>query len=134
MHRHAMIVFVIATGIAAGCGSGKFATKGHVLKDGSPLKIDRDDMVRVVLVPLPEDGSRPKDYYVAEFNPENSTFLVKGKDGQGMPPGKYRVAVEHLQGRKDLLKGQFGPDNSPFVVTINRASDEITVDVAKTKR
>jgi hypothetical protein len=127
------MVFAVAF-LAAGCaGTGKFATKGVVLKDGSPLKIGQDDIVRILLVPLPEDGSKPKDCYVAQFNADNSTFVVKGKDGEGIPPGKYRVAIEQLQGRKDMLKGAFGYDNSPFVCTIGSASDEITVDIGKTK-
>jgi hypothetical protein len=135
MHRMTWggLVFVAAL-LAGGCaGTGKLATRGVVLKDGSPLKIGQDDIVRILLVPLPDDGSKPKDCYVAQFYPDNSTFVVKGKDGEGMPPGKYRVAVEQLQGRKDVLKGAFGYDNSPFVCTIGSANDEITVDVGKAK-
>jgi hypothetical protein len=134
MHRLALFGLVLAVSLtAAGCGSGKWNIKGVVLKDGAPLKIGQEDVVRVVLVPLPEDGSKPQDYYVAQFNPDNSTFVVKGKDGQGMPAGKYRVAVEQLQARKDLLKGAFGYDNSPLVCTVQSSSDQITVDVGSAK-
>jgi len=131
MHRLFLLGSAVALLAVVGCSSGKFTTRGTVLKDGAPIKIGQDEMLRVMLVPMPEDGSNPKDYYVAEFRPEDSTFRVKGKDGQGMPPGKYRVALELLQGRKDLFGGAFGPENSPHVVTIQSASDQITVDVGR---
>ena len=75
MRRMAVVGLILAVcAIVAGCRSGKWNTKGVVLKDGAPLKTAQDDVVRVVLVPLPEDGSKPQDYYVAEFNSGNSTI------------------------------------------------------------
>jgi hypothetical protein len=117
-----------------GCGgSGTYQTRGRVLKGGAPLTAVEPDFVRVVLVPLPEDGKKALDWYVAEFNGSDGTFTVKGKDGKGMPPGKYRVALEHMKGRKDAFKGAFDAERSPFVVSVQSASDEITVDVDKAK-
>src|SRR5580704_18529027 len=89
---------------AFGCGgSGSYQTRGRVLKGGAPLTVVEPDFVRVVLVPLPEDGKKALDWYVAEFNGSDGTFTVKGKDGKGMPPGKYRVSLEHMKGRKDAF-------------------------------
>jgi hypothetical protein len=126
-------VFVTALVVAGCTGSGKMNTKGVILKDGGPLKVGPEDVVRVVLVPMPEDGSNPHTLFAAEFNPDKSTFIVKGPDGRGMPPGKYRVAVELLQGRKDVFKGAFSSENSPLICTIQSSSDEIKVDVGKGK-
>jgi hypothetical protein len=132
MRKWAQLTAALAAALlAAGCSRGTFNTRGTVLKDGQPIKVTEDQALRILLVPMPEDGSQPKDYYVAEFQASDSTFRVRGKDGKGMPPGKYRVALELLENRKDLLKGAFGPDNSPHVVTIQSGSDEITVDVGK---
>ncbi len=118
--------------LTAGCGGPNlFQTRGRVLKDGSPLSLGPDEVVRVTLVPVPEGGARVTDVYSANFNPKDSSFRVAGKDGRGMPPGKYRVAVEHLRQRRDLLKGAFDLDRSPFIRDIRSAGDEITVDLAK---
>jgi hypothetical protein len=115
---------------ALGCGnSGTYQTRGRVLKGGAPLTVAEPDFMRVVLVPLPEDGKKVLDWYVAEYNGSEGTFIVKGKDGKGMPPGKYRVALEHVKGRKDAFKGAFDAERSPFVVSVSSASDVITVDV-----
>ena len=117
-----------------GCGgSGSYQTRGRVLKGGAPLTVAEPDFVRVVLVPLPEDGTKVLDWYVAEFNGSDGTFIVKGKDGKGMPPGKYRVALEHMQGRRDAFKGAFDAERSPFIVRVQSASDEIMVDLDKAK-
>lgn len=118
-----------AAALVAGCSRGTFNTRGTVLKDGRPIKVEEGQALRILLVPMLEDGSQPKDYYVAEFQASDSSFRVCGKYVKGMPPGKYRVALELLQNRKDLLGGAFGPENSPHVVTIQSNGDEITVDV-----
>jgi hypothetical protein len=127
--------FIVLAVVLAGCATdGKLNTKGVVLKDGAPLKIGPDDSLRVILVPIPEDGGRPMTLYAGEFNADNSTFIVKGPDGHGMPPGKYRVAVEHMRARKDLFNGAFSTEKSPFIVTIQNSTDEITVDVGQAKK
>jgi hypothetical protein len=119
--------------MAAGCGSGKLRTRGRVLNNGAPLVPAEGDIVRVTFVPLPEGGGRAMDFYTARFNPADGTFEAAGKDGQGVPPGKYRIAVEHLRKRRDLLKGAFDAERSPFVREISSSSEELTLDLAKPK-
>ena len=68
---------------------------------------------------------------------EDGSFDVPGVDGDGIPPGKYRVALILRPGRdrsekaqdpkakkadpdKDYLNGEFGPENSPIVREITR--------------
>jgi hypothetical protein len=41
------------------------------------------------------------------------------------------VAVEHLRQRRDVLRGAFDLDRSPFIREIRNASDEITIDLAR---
>jgi hypothetical protein len=123
---------VVVAVLTAGCGgSGLYRTRGRILRDGTPLHTEADDTVRVTLVPIPEGGARVTDVYIANFDPKDSSFRVSGKDGKGMPPGKYRVAVEHLRQRRDLLKGAFDLDRSPYVRDVRSAGDEITIDLAK---
>jgi hypothetical protein len=133
MRRLTWLSLALAAGLVVlGCGGDKkFATRGKVLKDGEPLKVGGDELVRVMFVPMPEDGSKAQDFFVATFNPDDSTFTAKGKDGLGIPPGKYRVSVEYMKGRKDAFNGAFDAVNSPFVFTIASSSDEVVVDVGK---
>jgi hypothetical protein len=78
-----------------------------------------------------DGGGRAMDFYAATVNPDDASFQVAGKDGKGVPPGKYRVVVEHLRQKKDLLKGEFDALKSPFVFDIDQRTGELTLDVAR---
>jgi hypothetical protein len=118
--------------LVSGCSSdGKLRTRGKILKGGIPYVAEETDIVHVTFVPIPEGGARPMDYHIAAFNKADGTFVASGKDGKGVPPGKYRIAIEHLRQRKDLLNGAFGTENSPFVREVKSGSDVLTLDISK---
>jgi hypothetical protein len=133
------LALFLLTGIAfstllTGCGgSGKLQTKGRLLKNGAPYLPPEGDIVRVMFVPIPEGKEKVTDFHMADFNPEDGTFQAAGKDLKGVPPGKYRIAVEHLHRRADIFKGAFDAERSPFVHDVNRSTEEIVIDLAKTK-
>jgi hypothetical protein len=106
-------------------------TKGRVLKDGAPFLPGEGEFVRVTFVPIPEPDKLVEDYYVAQYNGKNGTFEVAGKDLRGMPPGKYRVAIELDKRRSDQLGGQFSAESSPFVFDVDARTREIVIDLAK---
>jgi hypothetical protein len=115
--------------LAAGCGGDKLRTRGRVWKGGQPLLPKEDESVRVTFVPILPDGKPPSDHYFAEFNPADGTFQSAGKDKKGMPPGKYRVAVEFKQQKRDVLGGKFDENRSPFVFDIDSQTPEIVIDL-----
>ncbi len=133
MRRSVLTVVVpLLAVLVLGCGGdSRLRTKGQVVKDGAPYSVEENDIVRVTFVPLPEEGGRVLDWHVATFNKTDGTFVASGKDGKGVPPGKYRIAVEHLHSRKDMLNGAFGPENSPFVREVKSSADNLTLDLAK---
>src|SRR5438067_2358897 len=113
---------ILCLGMVVGCsrGDGKLKVTGTVLKGGAPLKVPEEEYVRVTFFPVTPDGGPPKNTYAADFNRGSGTFRATGGDGKGIPPGKYRVAVEHLKNGGDALKGAFDGDRSPFVFEIDR--------------
>jgi hypothetical protein len=115
--------------LAAGCGDGKLRTKGRLLKGGQPCVPAEGESFNVTFVPIPPDGKPPVDYYFAAFDPSDGTFRPAGKDGKGMPPGKYRVAVEHMKGKRDLLGGRYDAERSPFVFDVDAGTSEIAIDL-----
>jgi hypothetical protein len=117
--------------LVAGCGEVKLRTSGRVMKDGQPLVPKDGESVRVTFVPLPPDGSPPADHYFAEFNPADGTFHSSGKDRKGMPPGKYRVAVEYKRNKQDVFNGKFDENRSPYVFDIDAHTTEIVIDLDK---
>src|SRR6476469_6538313 len=105
-----------------GCSRGdKLQITGKVMKAGAPLTVPEDEYVRITFFPVTEGGP-PKNTYAASYNGKDGTFRAIGGDGQGIPPGKYRVAVEHEKNRRDLLKGAFDGDRSPFTFDIDRGT------------
>ena len=117
--------------LAAGCGSGMLKTKGRVTKSGEPLVLKPGEDVCLYFYPLNADGTLGKTVFPAYFNAADSTFQVTGNDRNGMPPGKYRVAVEHTVNKKDLLKGAYDMMKSPYVFDVDSKTKEIVIDLDK---
>jgi hypothetical protein len=51
----------------------------------------------------------------------------------GMPPGKYKIIVEHLRHRADIFKGAFDADHTPFTCEVHGSGDEVVIDLAQKK-
>jgi hypothetical protein len=115
--------------LTAGCGDGRLQTQGRLVKDGQPLIPKDGEAVRVTFVPILPDGKPPRDHYHAVFNPADGTFQSAGKDRKGMPPGKYRVAVEYKKNRQDVFAGKFDENKSPFVFDVDVGTKEIVIDL-----
>jgi hypothetical protein len=80
-------------------------------------------------VPILPDGKPPADHYFAVFNPADGTFQSGGKDLKGMPPGKYRVAVEYKKNKQDVFEGQFDENRSPYVFDVDGGTTEVVIDL-----
>jgi hypothetical protein len=124
-------VLVGAALAVSGCGPTMYQTKSRLLKDGVAPKVTEDTTVRIAFVPMTEGGP-PMDFYAATYNAGDGTFQVAGKDGRGVPPGKYRVTVEFQNAkRKDMLNGAFNAVKSPFVFVIDSSTKELVLDLDK---
>jgi hypothetical protein len=127
-----LLMFVLLGLLASGCGgTTKYATRGRILKGGQPFHPPADETMRVTLVPIRDDAGQVTDWYAANYNAHDGTFTASGPDGKGVPPGKYRVCVEQLRNRNDVLRGALFGDKSPYIREIKKSSDEITIDLDK---
>jgi hypothetical protein len=87
-----------------------------------------------------------KEPYAAVFDPETSSFRVPGPEGNGIPPGKYRVSIVQKRTREalgtldktahkavdreeDLFQNRYSPDASLIVRQIDH-SEDLTIDLA----
>jgi hypothetical protein len=132
MPRLLTVIAVALTFFAAGCGGdGLLRTQGKLLKDGKPFVANEGEYIHVIFVPIRSDGKPPENHYVAEVDQSTGEFKPAGAQLKGMPPGKYRVAIELMKKRKDLLKGKFDEVNSPFVVDVDKDTKEIVIDLDK---
>lgn len=129
--RHALITLAVfgLCILITGCGDGRLRTKGQLLKSGQPFIPPEGQYIEITFVPIPPDGKPATDYYFAEVDQTTGTFRPAGKDLKGMPPGKYRVAVELMKKKKDQLGGKFDTMRSPFVFEVDSQTKEIVIDL-----
>jgi hypothetical protein len=128
------LALVVAVGCVAiaGCGGdARLNAKGRVLRDGQPFTVPADDHVRVTFYQLTPEGTTGKNSYAAAFNNADGTFTAVGPDGRGIPPGKYRVCVEHLHKRNDMFRGAYNTDTTPFVFDIGGKAKELVIELDK---
>jgi hypothetical protein len=131
--RRISLAFILCFCSIAGCGKsdGKLNVTGKVVRGGAPLKVPEEEYVRVTFFPVTTDGGPPKNTYAASFNRADGTFRALGGDGHGIPPGKYRLAVEHVKKGGDALKGAYDGDRSPLVFEIDRSTKPLVIDLDK---
>ncbi|HJZ57676.1 MAG TPA: hypothetical protein VKE74_22100 [Gemmataceae bacterium] len=129
MRRISVVTVAALCLLGAGCGDGMLRTRGRVLQGGQPLIAKDGETLEVMFVPIPPDGKPPTDFYYAEVDQATGTFRPAGKNGKGMPPGKYRVAVELMKKKKDQFGGKFDAEKSPFVFDVDAKTPEIVIDL-----
>ncbi len=130
---HCVVLGLICLVAMTGCsGDGKLNIKGRVIKNGAALKLPEKEFVRVTFFPVTTNGRPPTNTYIAAYDPEDGTFEAVGPDGHGIPPGKYRIAIEHNRQKKDLLRGAYDGDHSPFVFEVDANTKELVLDMDKT--
>ena len=149
---HLLLAFLIAPLAGSlGCSGGNTVwITGKLLKGGTPYAPPQDQLVTVAFVALEVQDPSGKtvqsgEPYLAEYDPAGGTFTVPGPDRQGIPPGKYRVAVTQRmkrealdalkQGTKkrvnretDMLADRFGLTTSPILREV-KTSQEVTIDL-----
>jgi hypothetical protein len=119
--------------LLAGCGGpALIQPRGRLLKGGAPLPLKDSEHVTIFFVPVVAEGRpHPGENYAARYNRADGTFQATGKDGKGLPPGKYKVTVGHFRRKTDLLDGAFSAANTPFVHDLDARSGEIVLDLAR---
>lgn len=142
-------VAALVSVVLAGCGSGEstVVASGKVLEGGSAVAIpeyeEGENCLEVEFFPLDDSGSLAASAAsFAAYVQEDGSFEMTGDMGEGIPPGKYRVAVRQLgegeEDEDDEDEGEsrpagpwakFDKENSPFVFDV--PGDEIVIDLSK---
>src|SRR5262245_35427568 len=134
MHPRQMMFSLLVLGLfALGCGdSSHIKAKGRIVKGGQPYLAPEGEGFRVFFVPLEVRKDDHYDSYAAEYDPQDGSFCVQGKDGRGLPAGKYRVDLQLMKSKEDLLSGKLMGKKSPMILEVTDGDDVvINLDEAK---
>jgi hypothetical protein len=111
-----------------GCGGGSniSSISGKIVKDGQPFKLSEKGVFTITF--LPDGGGNG---FGPDWKPDG-TFVLYGPERKGVPPGKYKVAVEAYDPYPgpDLLKGEFKQAKTPIVKELS-GNTPIEIDVSK---
>jgi hypothetical protein len=131
MHPRQIALFLLVLGLfASGCGdSSRIKAKGRIVKGGQPYLAPEGEGFRVFFVPLEVPDGKHYDSYAAEYNSEDGSFLVQGKDGKGLPPGKYRVDLQLMKSKEDLLNGKLMGKKSPYTIEVTNSGYDLIIDL-----
>jgi len=113
----------------SGCGAANVKPSGKVVKGGEPFVLGEKGMFVMSLIP----ESDAKTNYAVETKPDG-TFTVVGPARNGVPPGKYKVAVEAMDPydkKVDKLGGKFTAAKTSLLVEVKGEKDALVVDVGK---
>jgi hypothetical protein len=94
--RNLFPVVAVLVVVVAGCSSGPrlVTVKGQLLYNKKPLPVSEKMGVSVTFIAV-DAGENPAMFSAdpAAFNHEDSTFVITGREGRGIPVGKYRIAI-----------------------------------------
>jgi hypothetical protein len=123
----ALVVLAGTCLVLPGCGAGA-SVSGHLTNNGQPLQLSARGLIQVTFIP---QGDQSGNTYSADVNPDGA-FRVVGKEGKGLPPGTYKIAVQAFDPypSKDVLKGQFAAWKTHIVRDIT-GSTTLDLDLAK---
>jgi hypothetical protein len=157
MSRTPGVLMVMSVVCLAGCGSGhNIWVTGMLQKGGEMYKPPDDHKLALYFCPMPGEASATPtgDVEMADYDPRDGSFTVPGREGNGIPPGKYRIAVVETLRREaldqlkeaskpkhrgqqqltrddtNLLEASFGEKTSPFVRDLT-TSTKLTLDMSK---
>jgi hypothetical protein len=152
--RLSILLIAFGAGLA-GCGesSNTVWVKGRLLKGGARYVPPQGHVIELTFVASeienPDGQFAPSsEPFDADYNDDEGTFFVPGRQGRGIPRGKYRVAVTQRMLREafdaarpkakpgekeitretDFLGGRFPPSSSPIVREI-RGATELVIDL-----
>jgi hypothetical protein len=123
--------------IFSGCGAPPTDTvpvSGRLTNNGQPLAVKGRELglgyIELHFYRIHEDGTVDKDPADAAVE-ESGEFSVRGRDGGGLPPGKYKITVRQLDPApdNDKLGGRFSFENTPLVREVT--DEPILIDLAR---
>jgi hypothetical protein len=153
MRRSRVVLALLIAPLAAlpGCGSGDTVwASGRLVKGGDPYVAPPDQSLQVTFISTDATAGKAGEYG-ADVDQAKGTFVLSGAEGQGIPPGKYRVVItqklrreafdaaraksrskKRLDREDDTLGGRFGAASSTVILReVKPGGGEMVIDLDK---
>ena len=155
MSRTPGMLMVMSLVCLAGCGSGDNIWVTGVLQKGGEMYKPPEGRKIALYFCLMADGASAQPtgaIEMADYDSRDGSFTVPGREGHGISPGKYRIAIvetfrretvdslkkatksksgqSRIDKEKNLLEESFGETTSPFVREL-KTSTNLTLDMSK---
>ena len=160
MCKYGLAFTLLVTSLASfGCGSSNEVwITGTLLKGGTKFTPPAGRQVGISFYLVSSQDKNDADAhagdpYQADYNESDGTFSVPGREGRGIPPGKYRVAISQKMTREafdklhkstkikpgtdpavtrdtDFFSASYGPSTSPITREFT-SSAKVTIDLDK---
>jgi hypothetical protein len=142
VHRPLALVLLV---LIVGCGAKAHQPTLRLVKNGQPFRPEEDKGEQMNVTLYPEGGGN-ESYLAGPLEPDEGLFQIRGPQNKGIPPGRYKVAIEKIQmpipGKvskpssgppkdlmKDLLGGRYSRDKTTLTCEITGKEEEIKVEV-----
>lgn len=133
--KKAPILLMLAAAVV-GCGKPKenvVRVKGRLTDNGQPLVVQRPEIgLGVVKLEFwPANADPNAEPFSANADKEGN-YTVSGLNGNGIAPGKYRIAVYQWDPYPniDRLKSRFSLQKTPIIRDITgEPGQEVTIDI-----
>jgi hypothetical protein len=128
-----MLLLVLQT-LTCGCSTAPqlVKVKGTIANSQNPIAVGKGG-VTVVFIPMQKEG-KASTSSPANYDNETGAFEVLGRDGRGIPPGKYRVSLMVMASpatdEAAAISGAFRADNSPITIDV-KGEEPITIDLVE---
>jgi hypothetical protein len=125
------VLVVVACLSICGCAERlekRCVVKGQVTRGGQPLSTSSQGRNEIWFTPAGVDGDLASTGFLATIDPSDGSYKQLGREGRGIPPGKYHVIVRQFDPypMSDKLKGAF---QKPSQIVVD-VEDDCEFDVA----
>ena len=140
--RPAAAITIFAMALILGCSQASngiketvVPVKGRVTNAGQPLAISNTVLgwVEVAFMEIKGEGKQAQaGQAFAAHADASGAFTIPGLLGNGLPPGKYRIAVQQWDPfpKTDKLGGKFSKQSTKIVREVT-GKEEVLIDVSK---
>jgi hypothetical protein len=129
----AMVAVSVLFLVVTGCGPTLYQPSGKITKGGAPLKISEKGVLEFAL--FAESDSAMAEPYSVTWEKDGS-FNVTGRNGAGIPAGKYKTSIvlkdPYTADAKDVFAGKYARGKGP-VVDVQGSSSQLVIDLPEGK-